>query len=181
VIILAARWFLPPFSSLERRPMTLRVNREIFERVKAAILQTRRIDIYWWTRIEGGREVKPVSGIRSLRLLEDCRTVACIGGWTCALATEEEIARAARAYGLSDLDANEPFTLAAALLLHGGEDVVDVKGLEKASYPLFSLEEWPDLEQAAYCDSRADIERAEIVVRRMEQWAREIEDDITTD
>ena len=155
--------------------MTLRVNREIFDRVKAAILQTGRVDIYWWAMVEGGREVKPVHKITSLRLLEDCRTVACVGGWTCAVATEEEIARAVRIYALSDLETNEPFTLAAVLLLDGGGDAVDVRELEKACYSLFSLEEWPELERAAYCDCRTGAERAEVVVRRMEMWAAETE------
>jgi hypothetical protein len=65
--------------------MSLRINREIFDRVKAAILQTRRIEIYWCATVEGGREVKPVSEIRALRLMEDCRTAACIGGWQAAV------------------------------------------------------------------------------------------------
>jgi hypothetical protein len=105
-------------------------------------------------------------------LLGDCRTTACIGGLVCYLATSEEIARAAEIYNLSDEDLHEPFTLSAALLLTGAEDKYE---LESACLPLFSLTHWPLEEQVAYDASQTDGERNQIVIRRMDDWAAEIE------
>jgi hypothetical protein len=81
-------------------------------------------------------------------------------------ATEEEIAKAARAGGLCALEVNEPSALAVALILNGGDYMVEVRELEKACYPLFSLEEWPDIERTAYDESRMDAERRKLSFRR---------------
>jgi hypothetical protein len=105
-------------------------------------------------------------------LLGDCQTTACIGGLVCHLATSEEIARAAEIYDLSDEDLHEPFTLSAALLINGAEDKYE---LETACLPLFSLTHWPPDEQIAYDTSKTDAERNEVVLRRMDNWATEIE------
>jgi hypothetical protein len=106
-----------------------------------------------------------------LALSSNCGTVACIGGWACFLATEDEIACAIKAYGLSDLDANEPLTLASALLLSGANDI---EALEKACLPLFSAD-LPYLEQVAYDDCRTAEERVQLVLRRMDCWGTAIE------
>jgi hypothetical protein len=100
------------------------------------------------------------------------RTTACIGGLVCHLATSQEIARAAEIYGLSDGDLHEPYTLSAALLFNGAEDKYE---LESACLPLFSLAHWPDEERSAYDASQTDGERNQIVLRRMDDWAAEIE------
>ena len=147
--------------------MPLRVNRKLFDRVKAAIAETRRVDTRHWAKVEGCEAITSVSKIRTLPLSSDCGTVACIGGWTCFLATEEEIASAITEYGLSDLDADEPFTLAAALLLSGASDIYK---LEKACSPLF-FGEWPAVEDSA----SADQENMQAVFRSMDYWMIEIE------
>jgi hypothetical protein len=113
-----------------------------------------------------------VDEIRGLSLLDDCRTTSCIGGLICYLATSEEIARAAKIYDLSDNEVQEPSILGAALLLDSAEDKYE---LESACLPLFSLMHWPLEEQSAYSDSQTDAERNQVVVRRMNNWAAEIE------
>src|SRR5262249_28555379 len=105
-------------------------------------------------------------------LLGDCQTTACIGGLVCHLATSQEIARAAEIYGLSDDDLHDPFTLSAALLLNGAEDKYE---LESACLPLFSLTHWPPEEQRSYDSRQTDGERNQVVLRRMDNWAAEIE------
>jgi hypothetical protein len=105
-------------------------------------------------------------------LLGVCQTTACIGGLVCHLATSQEIARAAEIYDLSDDDLHDPFTLSAALLINGAEDKYE---LERICLPLFSLTYWPPEEQIAYDASQTDAERNEIVLRRMDGWAAEIE------
>jgi hypothetical protein len=102
----------------------------------------------------------------------DCRTTACIGGLVCYLATSQEIASVAEIYGLSDEDLHEPFTLSAALLIDGAEDKYE---LESACLPLFSLTHWPPEKQVAYGASQTDAERNQIVFRRLDKWAAEIE------
>jgi hypothetical protein len=58
------------------------------------------------------------------------------------------------------------------LLLNGAEDKYE---LENACLPLFSLAHWPSDEQIAYSASQTDTERNQIVLRRMDSWAMEIE------
>ena len=151
--------------------MSLTINREIFDRVKAIIAETGRINMLSWAE-EGSVMAESVDEIRGLSLLDDCRTTSCIGGLICYLATSEEIARAAKIYDLSDNEAQEPSILGAALLLDSAEDKYE---LESASLPLFSLMRWPLEEQSAYSDSQSDAERNQVVVRRMNNWAAEIE------
>jgi len=151
--------------------MPLRINRKLFDRVKDAIAETMRVDTRHWAKIEGCEAITSVTEIRALLLSSDCGTVACIGGWTCFLATEEEIASAIKAYGLSGLDVNEPFTLAAALLLGGADDIY---ALEKACSPLF-FGDCPAVEDAASADCRPEKERVQAALRRMNDWAMEIE------
>lgn len=130
--------------------MTFRVNRKLFDWVKVAIAETMRVDTRHWGMIEGCEAITSVSEIRALALSSNCGTVACIGGWACFLATEDEIVCAIKAYGLSDPDANEPLTLASALLRSGANHI---EALEKTCLPLFSSD-WPYLEQVAYDDCR---------------------------
>jgi len=125
-----------------------------------------------WAEGRDSTPAESVNGIRELPLLGDCRTTACIGGLICYLATSEEIARAAEIYGLSDEDLHEPYTLSAALLLNGAEDKYE---LESACLSLFSLTHWPLEEQSSYDASQTDGERNQIVLRRMDDWAAEIE------
>jgi hypothetical protein len=113
-----------------------------------------------------------VNEIRELPLIGDCRTTACIGGLICYLATSQEIACVAEIYNLSGDDLHEPYTLSAALLLDGAEDKYE---LESACLPLFSLTHWPHETQVAYDASQTDGERNQIVLRRMDDWAAEIE------
>ncbi|MGH9844803.1 MAG: hypothetical protein ACREEM_39305, partial [Blastocatellia bacterium] len=47
--------------------------------------------------------------------------------------------------------------------------------LENACLPLFSLMHWPLEEQIAYSASETDMERNQIVLRRMNDWAAQIE------
>jgi len=162
----------PPFSFQGRKDMSLSINRKIFDRVKTAIEEAGRINMLSWAEGRDSTPAESVNGIRELPLLGDCRTTACIGGLICYLATSEEIARAAEIYGLSDEDLHEPYTLSAALLLNGAEDKYE---LETACLPLFSLTHWPLEEQVAYDASQTDGERNQIVLRRMDDWAAEIE------
>jgi len=151
--------------------MPHRVNRILFDRVKAAITETRRVDTRYWAKVEGCQAITSVTEIRALPLSNGCGTVACIGGWACFLATEEEIASAFEAYGLSVLDANEPFTLAAALLLSGADSI---DAVERACSPLF-FGDWPAVEDFASDICQPDEEGTQAVLRRMDDWAIEIE------
>jgi len=152
--------------------MSLTINREIFDRVKAIIAETGRINMLSWAEVQGPLMAESVDEIRGLSLLDDCRTTSCIGGLICYLATSEEIARAAKIYDLSDNEVQEPSILGAALLLDSVEDKYE---LESACLPLFSLMHWPLEEQSAYSGSQTDTERNQVVVRRMNNWAAEIE------
>jgi hypothetical protein len=152
--------------------MSLTVNREIFDRVKATIAETGRINMLSWAEVQGSAMAESVDEIRGLSLLDHCRATACIGGLICYLATSEEIARAAEIYDLSDNDAQEPSLLGAALLIDGAEDKYE---LENVCLPLFSLTHWSLEEQNAYITSQTDAERNRVVLRRMNKWAAEIE------
>src|SRR5262245_40927680 len=110
--------------------------------------------------------------IRELSLLDNCRTTACIGSLVCYLAISGEIARATEIYDLSDNEVQEPSLLGAALLLDGAEDKYE---LENACLALISLLHWPLEEQSAYDASQSDAERNQVVLRRMDDWAAEIE------
>ena len=97
--------------------MSLTINREIFDRVRTAIAEIRRINMLYWAEIRDSASVELVDEIRVLSLIDDCRTSACISGLTCYLATSEEIACMAEIYDLSDNEAQEPAILSAALLI----------------------------------------------------------------
>jgi len=58
------------------------------------------------------------------------------------------------------------------LLLDGAEDKHE---LENAGLPLFSLMYRPSEEQCASSASQTDTERNQVVLRRMNNWAVEIE------
>ena len=152
--------------------MSLSINRKIFDRVKNAIAESGHINMLSWAEGRDSTPVESANEIRELPLLGDCRTTACIGGLVCYLATSQEIASVAEIYGLSDEDLHEPFTLSAALLINGAEDKYE---LESACLPLFFLTHWPPEEQVAYDASRTDAERNQVVLRRMNDWAAEIE------
>lgn len=152
--------------------MSLSINRKIFDRVKTAIAETGRIHMLSWAESQDFVTAESVDEIRELPLLGDCRTTACIGGLTCYLATSEEIARATEIYDLSADEIQEPSLLGAALLLDGAEDKYE---LENACLPLFSLLRWPIEEQSAYSDSQTDTEKRQVALRRMDNWAAEIE------
>jgi hypothetical protein len=152
--------------------ISIKINRGIFDRVKNAIAEYGHINMLSWAEGRDSTPAESVNEIRELPLLGDCRTTACIGGLVCYLATSEETARAAEIYGLSDDDLHEPFTLSAALLLNGAENKYE---LESACLPLFSLMHWPLEEQHAYGASQTDAERNQVVLRRMNDWAAEIE------
>jgi len=161
-----------PFSFQGRKYMSFSINRKIFDRVKTAISEVGRINMLFWAEVRDSTAAESVDEIRKLPLLDDCQTTACIGGLVCHLATSEEVARAAEIYDLSDDEVHEPFTLSAALLLNGAEDKYE---LESACLPLFSLTHWPLEEQSAYGASQTDTERNQVVLRRMDNWAAEIE------
>jgi hypothetical protein len=111
---------------------------------------------YW----VGVRDVSPatfVGEIRDMPLLQHSRAFACIAGWTCFPPVGGAI--------------DDPFMLAAALLLDGAKDVERAKA---ACRSLFRLTLWPLEESATYRDSRTDAERADIVIRRMEIWRTEL-------
>jgi len=152
--------------------MSLSINRKIFDRVKTAITGEGRINMLSWAESRDSVTAESVDEIRELPLLDDCRTTACIGGLICYLATPEEIARAAGIYDLSDNEVQEPSLLGAALLIYGAEDKYE---LENACLPLFSLLHWPPEEQSGYGASQTDAERNQVVLRRMGDWAAEIE------
>ena len=152
--------------------MSLSINRKIFDRLKTAIVETGRINMLSWAEGQDFVTAESVDEIRELLLLSDCQTTACIGGLVCHLATSQEIAHVVETYDLSDDEVHEPFTLSAALLLNGAEDKYE---LESPCLPLFSLTHWPPKEQIAYDASETDAERNEVVLRRMDNWAAEIE------
>ena len=152
--------------------MPLSINRKIFDRVKAAIAETGRINMLSWAESRESMTAESVAEIRELSLLGDCQTTACIGGLVCHLAISQEIAHAAEIYDLSDHEVQEPSLLGAALLLDGAEDKYE---LESACLPLFFLLHWLPEEQSAYGASRTDAERNQVVLRRMDDWAAEIE------
>lgn len=152
--------------------MSLSINRKIFDRVKVAIAETGRINMLSWAESRKSVTAESVNKIRELPLLGDCRTMACIGGLVCYLATSQEMSRAREIYDLSDNEVQEPSLLSAALLLDGAEDKYE---LENACLPLFSLLHWPHEEQCAYGAIRTDAERNQVVLLRMDDWAAEIE------
>ncbi len=152
--------------------MSLKINREIFDRVKTAISETGHINMLSWAESRNTGTAESVDEIRMPPLLSDCRTTACIGGLACHLATSEDIARATEIYDLADNEVQEPSILSAALLLGGAEDKTE---LEAACLPLFSLIHWPLEEQDAYSASKSDAEKNRVVVQRMNNWAAEIE------
>jgi len=147
---------LAAFSFQWRKYMSLSINRKIFDRVKAAIAETGRINMLFWAESQESVAAESVNEIRELPLLGDCRTTACIGGLVCYLATSQEMSRAAEIYDLSDNEVQEPSLLSPALLLDGAEDKYE---LENAGLPLFSLLHWLPEEQCAYGASRTDAER----------------------
>jgi hypothetical protein len=152
--------------------MPLLINREIFDRVKAVIAQAKLMNMLFWAEDQYGKPAESVVEIRELPLVEDCQTTACVGGLVCYLATPEEITRAAGIYDLSDNEIQEPSLLGAALLVYGAEDRYE---LESACLPLFSILHWPLEDQNAYNISQTDKERCQVVLRRMDEWAAEIE------
>src|SRR6266542_3381638 len=161
-----------PFSFQGRKYMSLSINRKIFDRVKTAITGEGRINMLSWAESRDYVTAESVDEIRELPLLGDCQTTACIGGLVCHLATSQEIARAAEIYDLFDHEVQEPSIIGAALLLDGAEDKYE---LENACLPLFSLTHWPPEEQSSYDTSQTDGERNQVVLRRMDDWAAEIE------
>jgi hypothetical protein len=161
-----------PFLFQRRKYMSLSINRKIFDRVKTAITGEGLINMLSWAESRDSVTAESVDEIRKLPLLGDCQTTSCIGGLICHLATSQEIASMAEIYGLSDEELHEPFTLSAALLLEGAEDKYE---LESACLPLFSLTHWPPEEQSSYDISQTDAEMNQVVLRRMDDWAAEIE------
>src|SRR5262245_14363846 len=145
--------------------MSTTINREIFDRVKTSITETERINMLSWTEVQDSKLVDSVDEIRGLSLLDDCRTTACISGLICYIATSEEIVRAAEIYDLSTNEVQEPSLLNATLLLSGAEDTYE---LENTCFPLFSLLHWPPEEQSAYTASQTDVERNQVVLRRID-------------
>jgi len=121
-----------------------------------------------WAEVRDSKLVDLVDEIRGLSLLDDCRTIACIGGLICYPATSEEIVRAAEIYDLSSNEVQEPSLLGAELLLDGAEDKYES---ENACLPLFSLLHWPPEEQSDYGVSQTDKERNQVVLWLMENWA----------
>jgi hypothetical protein len=152
--------------------MPLSINQNIFSRVKTAIAETGHINMLSWAESRGSGAAESVDAIRELSLLSDCQTTACIGGLACYLATSDEIARVAEIYGLSTDEVQDPALLGAALLLDETEDKYE---LENACLPLFSLLHWPPEEQSAYSASQTEKERNQVVLRRMDNWAAEVE------
>ena len=152
--------------------MSLSINRKIFDRVKTAIVEAGHINMLSWAESRESLTAESVDEIRELLLLGDCKTMACVGGLVCHLATSLEIVLAAEIYDLSAEEVQEPSLLSAALLLDGAEDKYE---LENACLPLFSLLHWPPEEQSAYSASQTDAESNQVVLRRMNDWAAEIE------
>ena len=58
--------------------MSLSINRKIFDRVKAAIAETGRINMLSWAESRESMTAESVAEIRELPLLGDCQTTACI-------------------------------------------------------------------------------------------------------
>jgi hypothetical protein len=156
----------------EGKPMPLKTNREIFDLVRTFIAERGRINMLYWAENQDSTKAEAVDEIRGSVPSSDCRTTACIGGLICYFAISEEIARAAEIYDLSANEVQEPSLLGAALLLEGAEDKYE---LEQACLPLFSLMNWPMDEQNAYSASQTDMERNQVILRRMDNWAPEIE------
>jgi hypothetical protein len=157
-----------------KESMPLTINREILGRVKAVIAQTGRVNINMlcWAEVRGSTTADSVDEIRKLSLLSDCQTTACVGGLVCYLATPEEITFAAGIYDLPVNEVQEPSLLGAALLIYGAEDKYE---LEEACLPLFSLTHWPPEDQNAYGASQTEAEKNLVVLKRIDDWAAEIE------
>jgi hypothetical protein len=151
--------------------MPISVNISLFERVKRFIAATERVNMSCWAGVQGVSPVTFVGEIRDMPLLQHSRAFACVAGWTCFLATGAEIARAISAYRLAGGAIDDPFTLAAALLLIGAKDVERAKA---ACRSLFHLTHWPPEESADYRDIRMDTERAVAVIRRMDTWRTDL-------
>jgi hypothetical protein len=151
--------------------MSISVNIGLFERVKGFIAATGRVNMGYWAGVQGVSPVTFVGEIRDMPLLQHSRAFACVAGWACFLATGEEIARAISAYRLAGGAIDDPFTLAAALLLDGGKDI---EGAKADCRSLFRLAHWPPEESATYRNSLVDAERADVVIRRMDIWRIEL-------
>src|SRR5215510_12001286 len=107
--------------------MSLTIYREIFDRIKAVIADTGRINMLSWAEVRGSMMAESVDEIREMSPPGDCRTTFCIGGLICYLATSEQIARTAAIYDLSCDEVQEPSILSAALLLDGAEDKYELE------------------------------------------------------
>jgi hypothetical protein len=151
--------------------MSISVNRNLFDRVKRIIAVTGRVNMKYWAGVQDASPATFVGEIRELPLLQHRRSFACVAAWACFLATGEEVARAIRAYRLVGGVIDDPFTMAAVLLLSGAKDVESAKA---ACRSLFLLVHWPECELEAYRNSRTDEERRESVLRRMDNWIAEI-------
>jgi hypothetical protein len=151
--------------------MSISVNISLFVRVQRFIAATGRVNMGCWAVVQDVSPVTFVSEIRDMPLLQHSRAFACVAGWTCFLATGEEIARAISAYRLAGGAIDDPFAMAAALLLEGAKDV---EGAKAACRSLFRLTHWWPEESATYRDSRTDAERADVVIRRMDIWRKEL-------
>jgi hypothetical protein len=120
--------------------MPIKMNRELLSGVAEIINATRRVDIRSWAYAQASVPATWVGEIRSLILFRHNDAFACPGGWACFLATQEEMARAINAYGLSGAEVDDTFTITSALLIDGA------KGVKKAGAAcryLFYLEYWP--------------------------------------
>ena len=77
--------------------MSLTVNLEILDRVKAVIAETGRINLLFWTEVRGSVITESVCEIRGLSLLGNYRTTFCIGGSICYLAPTKRVVGSGRA------------------------------------------------------------------------------------
>jgi len=77
--------------------MSLTVNREIFDRVKAVIAETGRINMLSWAEDRGSGMAESVGEIRGLSPPGDCRTTFCIGGSIRYLTTTKRVVGGASA------------------------------------------------------------------------------------
>jgi hypothetical protein len=151
--------------------MSIIVNISLFDRVKRFIAETGRVKMEHWASVQDATPITFVGEIRDMPLIRHSRAFACVAGWTCFLATGEEIARAISLYRLAGGAIDDPFTLAAALLLDGAKDVERAKAACRSH---FRLTHWPPEESATYRNSLVDAERADVVIRRMDIWRIEL-------
>lgn len=152
--------------------MSHRVDTGLLDRMERAISSTGRVSMESWAFVQGNTPATFVGEIRMLPLLRHRQAFGCVASYILIMATNEEMAKAIAAYQLTGGVIDDPFTIAAALLLKGANDIESAK---ESCRRLFHLSHWPKDEQVDYCHSETNAERTMVVLRRIKTWFGEVE------